>query len=184
MLLSCALRLRTRPVSGGGSSISPARSHVGTYRISSRRFADRLQPVNPEDVLDLGGAPLRGERRVLSDFTKSMHTGLLKLFSLVIVCDVGHSGGPWLSGRDRRGAPAIVQVGADVRARGPRPSGCQIGDTEGSTAMRAKTRLTCPCGAAIAGTDEDELVAKTQGHLLERHPGMEYSRDEILFIAY
>lgn len=50
--------------------------------------------------------------------------------------------------------------------------------------MRMKTRLTCPCGASIVGSDEDDLVVKTQAHLTESHPGMEYSRDEILFIAY
>ncbi|MFD7006239.1 MULTISPECIES: DUF1059 domain-containing protein [Rhodococcus] len=47
-----------------------------------------------------------------------------------------------------------------------------------------KTRLSCPCGAAITGSDEDDLVVKTQEHLSESHPGMEYSREEILFIAY
>jgi hypothetical protein len=46
-----------------------------------------------------------------------------------------------------------------------------------------KTRLTCPCGTAITGTDEDDLVAKTQKHLAADHPGMEYSREMILFIA-
>ncbi len=46
-----------------------------------------------------------------------------------------------------------------------------------------KTRLTCPCGASIVGTDEDDLVEKTQAHLKESHPGMEYDRDQILFIA-
>ncbi|MGW0018495.1 DUF1059 domain-containing protein [Rhodococcus sp. NPDC003382] len=50
--------------------------------------------------------------------------------------------------------------------------------------MRMKTRLSCPCGVAITGVDEDDLVTKTQAHLSESHPGMEYSRDEILFIAY
>lgn len=50
--------------------------------------------------------------------------------------------------------------------------------------MRMKTRLSCPCGAAITGSDEDDLVVKAQEHLSESHPGMEYSRDEILFIAY
>jgi predicted small metal-binding protein len=47
-----------------------------------------------------------------------------------------------------------------------------------------KTHLNCPCGEAIVGTDEDDLVDKTQKHLSESHPGMEYSREEILFIAY
>ena len=46
-----------------------------------------------------------------------------------------------------------------------------------------KTRLTCPCGVSIVGTDEDDLVEKTQAHLKESHPGMEYDRDQILFIA-
>ena len=46
-----------------------------------------------------------------------------------------------------------------------------------------KTRLNCPCGEVIRGKDEDELVELTQQHLAEAHPGMEYGRDEILFIA-
>jgi len=47
-----------------------------------------------------------------------------------------------------------------------------------------KTHLNCPCGESIVGTDEDDLVAKTKAHLTENHPGHDYSRDEILFIAY
>lgn len=47
-----------------------------------------------------------------------------------------------------------------------------------------KTRLNCPCGLTIQGTDEDDLVTKTKAHLAEQHPGHDYSRDEILFIAY
>ncbi len=47
-----------------------------------------------------------------------------------------------------------------------------------------KTRLSCPCGELIEGADEDDLVTRTQAHLAEKHPGHEYSRDEILFIAY
>ena len=46
-----------------------------------------------------------------------------------------------------------------------------------------KTRLTCPCGVSIVGDDEDDLVAKTQAHLAESHPGLEYDREMILFIA-
>jgi hypothetical protein len=49
---------------------------------------------------------------------------------------------------------------------------------------RVKTRLNCPCGEHITGTDEDDLVAKTQAHLAAEHPGHDYTRDEILFIAY
>ena len=46
-----------------------------------------------------------------------------------------------------------------------------------------KTRLACPCGEMIRGEDEDQLVELTQAHLAEAHPGMEYGRDEIRFIA-
>jgi hypothetical protein len=49
--------------------------------------------------------------------------------------------------------------------------------------LPAWTRLTCPCGETIEGKDEDELVELTRQHLGETHPGMEYGRDEILFIA-
>jgi hypothetical protein len=50
--------------------------------------------------------------------------------------------------------------------------------------MTAKTRLQCPCGEFLQGTDEDDLVDKAQQHLAERHPDLEYDRDEILFMAY
>lgn len=47
-----------------------------------------------------------------------------------------------------------------------------------------KTHLTCPCGEAIEGTNEDDLVTKVQAHLAQNHPGHDYSRDEILFMAW
>ena len=47
-----------------------------------------------------------------------------------------------------------------------------------------KTHLNYPCGEAIVGKDEDELVDLTQKHLADAHPGMSYGRDEILFMAY
>jgi predicted small metal-binding protein len=47
-----------------------------------------------------------------------------------------------------------------------------------------KTRLNCPCGEYIAGKDEDELVALTLKHLADEHPGLEYTREDILFIAH
>lgn len=46
-----------------------------------------------------------------------------------------------------------------------------------------KTRLECPCGERIVGDDEDDLVAKAQQHLAEQHPGRDYDRDMILFMA-
>jgi hypothetical protein len=47
-----------------------------------------------------------------------------------------------------------------------------------------KTRLHCPCGEQIKGTDEDDHVEKALKHLREEHDGREYTRDEILFMAY
>jgi hypothetical protein len=47
-----------------------------------------------------------------------------------------------------------------------------------------KTKLSCPCGEYITGVDEDDLVEKTKAHLADKHPGHDYSREEILFIAY
>ncbi|TQS43087.1 DUF1059 domain-containing protein [Cryptosporangium phraense] len=47
-----------------------------------------------------------------------------------------------------------------------------------------KRQLTCPCGEHLVGEDEDDLVAKAQAHLAAEHPDHEYSRDEILFLAY
>ena len=46
-----------------------------------------------------------------------------------------------------------------------------------------KTRLNCPCGEYIQGSDEDDLVDKVQAHLAEEHPGRDYDRDAILFMA-
>jgi predicted small metal-binding protein len=54
----------------------------------------------------------------------------------------------------------------------------------GVVAVISKKNLTCPCGVGIRGTDEDDLVEKVQHHLKELHPGHDYSRDEILFMAY
>jgi predicted small metal-binding protein len=47
-----------------------------------------------------------------------------------------------------------------------------------------KTKLICPCGVHIKGKDEDDLVEKAKAHLAEEHPGMEYSREEILAFAF
>jgi predicted small metal-binding protein len=47
-----------------------------------------------------------------------------------------------------------------------------------------KTTLTCPCGETITGKDEDELVERVRAHLKERHPDHEYTREQILFMAY
>ncbi|MGA8847115.1 MAG: hypothetical protein WB471_10925 [Nocardioides sp.] len=47
----------------------------------------------------------------------------------------------------------------------------------------AKTLMSCPCGEQIRGKDEDELVELTQAHLSAEHPGREYTREQILFMA-
>jgi predicted small metal-binding protein len=46
-----------------------------------------------------------------------------------------------------------------------------------------KRKLTCPCGELIEGASEDELVEKVQAHLKAEHPGHEYTREQILFMA-
>ena len=47
-----------------------------------------------------------------------------------------------------------------------------------------KTRLQCPCGEFFEGADEDDLVEQAQRHLQERHPHLQYDREDILFMAY
>lgn len=47
-----------------------------------------------------------------------------------------------------------------------------------------KTRLHCPCGEFVRGTDEDDLVVQAKEHLREAHPGMDYAREDILLMAY
>lgn len=47
-----------------------------------------------------------------------------------------------------------------------------------------KTRLDCPCGERVVGTDEDDLIVKAQKHLSEQHPGRDYTPEQILFVAY
>lgn len=44
-------------------------------------------------------------------------------------------------------------------------------------------QMTCPCGELLEGKDEDELVEKAQEHLRQAHPGREYTREQILFMA-
>jgi len=43
--------------------------------------------------------------------------------------------------------------------------------------------LRCPCAVTLRGDTDDELVEKVQEHLAAEHPGREYSREEILFMA-
>jgi hypothetical protein len=45
--------------------------------------------------------------------------------------------------------------------------------------------LRCPCGDALEGASEDEIVDVAFAHLREKHPDMaeEYEREHILFMA-
>jgi predicted small metal-binding protein len=54
------------------------------------------------------------------------------------------------------------------------------------TGKDQKTTLQCPCGEMIHAATEDELVDKANTHLAEKHPDLagEYTREQILFIAY
>ena len=47
-----------------------------------------------------------------------------------------------------------------------------------------KVRLDCPCGEHLEADTEDELVEKAHKHLREKHPDLEYDREQILFLAY
>jgi hypothetical protein len=47
-----------------------------------------------------------------------------------------------------------------------------------------KTKVDCPCGEHIVGSDEGDLIAKVRAHLQEQHPTHEYSDEQILSIAY
>jgi DNA/RNA-binding domain of Phe-tRNA-synthetase-like protein len=79
------------------------------------------------------------------------------------------------------GNPAPAQLAAR-RVAGP----CRLWPWTGGriTVLSMKTRLSCPCGTLIQGSDEDDLVEKAQAHLAEKHQGREYDRDAILFMAY
>ena len=59
-----------------------------------------------------------------------------------------------------------------------------VDETETKIPRHEKKTLDCPCGVRLRGENEDELVALAQQHLKEKHPGLEYSRDEILFMAF
>jgi len=45
--------------------------------------------------------------------------------------------------------------------------------------------LQCPCGAALTGLTEDEIVEVSFAHLREKHPDLadDYEREHILFMA-
>jgi predicted small metal-binding protein len=53
-------------------------------------------------------------------------------------------------------------------------------------ADKKQLHLTCPCGEMIVADSEDEMVEKANAHLEAEHPQMagEYTRDQILFMAY
>jgi predicted small metal-binding protein len=46
-------------------------------------------------------------------------------------------------------------------------------------------RVDCPCGEAVRGESDDELVANVEQHIQEKHPDMvgSMSREQILGMA-
>jgi hypothetical protein len=68
----------------------------------------------------------------------------------------------------------------------PADSGAEPGD---EAATRPESRfvwvLRCPCGTALEGATEDEIVETSVAHLREAHPDLVdvYERDHILFMA-
>ncbi len=47
-----------------------------------------------------------------------------------------------------------------------------------------RTTLDCPCGERLVGDDEEQLVAVVREHLAAVHPDLDYSREQILFLAF
>lgn len=43
--------------------------------------------------------------------------------------------------------------------------------------------LNCPCGTQLTGDTEDDIVEVATAHLTEKHPGRDYQREDILFMA-
>lgn len=46
-----------------------------------------------------------------------------------------------------------------------------------------KRYLHCPCGEWLEGEDEADLIRKAREHLAEAHPELEYTDEQILFMA-
>ncbi len=47
-----------------------------------------------------------------------------------------------------------------------------------------KTLLDCPCGHRIVAETQDGLLRQAREHLQDRHPDLQYSDEQILFVAY
>jgi hypothetical protein len=69
-------------------------------------------------------------------------------------------------------------------------AGTEQGGIDGPLDATAKERrfvwvLRCPCGTALEGATEDEIVEVSLGHLRESHPDMaeSYEREHVLFMA-
>jgi hypothetical protein len=44
--------------------------------------------------------------------------------------------------------------------------------------------LACPCGEVLRAATVDDLVKEATLHLAAEHPGLTYTRDQILFMSY
>jgi hypothetical protein len=47
-----------------------------------------------------------------------------------------------------------------------------------------KRYVACPCGELLEGADDDVLVEAVTRHLRHAHPHLDYSREQILMMAY
>jgi len=70
----------------------------------------------------------------------------------------------------------------------PTPTVIAVSDETAPTAESDKKYvwiLRCPCGDALKGATEDEIVEVSQAHLAAKHPDMadSYEREHILFMA-
>ncbi|MDQ1735781.1 MAG: acyl-CoA thioesterase [Pseudonocardiales bacterium] len=71
----------------------------------------------------------------------------------------------------------ILEVLGDVGERG-RSAAAYDG--------KPKRRLRCPCGELLVAADDEALIVLAREHLAAQHPGTgaEYTREQILFMAY
>ena len=53
-----------------------------------------------------------------------------------------------------------------------------------TTRYKRVTMLDCPCGVRLSTATRAEIVEAARAHLRSAHPGMDYSEDEILFLAF
>jgi uncharacterized HhH-GPD family protein len=136
--------------------------------------AHEIAEYNPDKF-----AALCSERPAIHRFPGSMAKRIQTLAQIVVDRYDGDAAGVWTAGdpdgeellRRIKGLPGFGEVKAQI-----------------FLALLGKQYGVTPKGWRAAagqfGKDEDELVELTQAHLASVHPGLEYDRDAILFMAY